>query len=281
MPPISAPRRTAVLAAVLALAAPPLAAAAMDATYAALRASRPDGRKVTVAGLVLERDVFRFQFDSGAFHFLTPVAGRTVGAVFLGAGGWRLAPATAAERRHLALVTGDEKLERLDDRFDALVLLFGDDTAAEIQLHAELRTVEAEPRAVAAFEAHLKRQRKEFQTNFHLRVLHDLLDTPGLASGAFLAFPEGRKHPPALLAVDPRGAEALRLGPLVGGEDSLLFVAHEQSGGLWYLSEPAAAVAAGRRTPTQPAADALDYRIETTVARNADIEGTTTVRFRV
>lgn len=279
------PRRPApfLLIALTALAAavPAAAAAPPDPTYAALRAARPDGRTVAVQGLVLERDVFRFRLDAGAVHFLAPVAGRTIGAVFLGEGSWRLSPASAAERRHLALVTGDDKLEALEDRFDALVLLFGDDTAAEIQLHGELRTGVPEPRAVAAFEEHLKRQRKDFQTNFHLRVLHDLLDTPGLASGAFLAFPKGRKHPPALLAVDPRGAEALRLGALLGGEDSLLFVAHEQSGGLWYLSEPAAAVAAGRATPAQPAADALDYRIETTVARNADIAGTTIARLKV
>jgi hypothetical protein len=45
---------------------------------------------VPVGGLVLERDAFRFQFDSGAFHFLAPVAGRTVGAVFVGRGSYRL-----------------------------------------------------------------------------------------------------------------------------------------------------------------------------------------------
>ncbi|HVF60541.1 MAG TPA: M1 family aminopeptidase [Thermoanaerobaculia bacterium] len=264
----------------LATAGPAAAAAPPDPTYAALRAARPDGRTVTVQGLVLERDVFRFRLDAGAVHFLAPVAGRTIGAVFLGEGSWRLSPASAAERRHLALVTGDDGLEALEDRFDTLVLLFGDDTAAEIQLHGELRTGAPEPRAVAAFERHLARQRQDFQTNFHLRVLHDLLEPPGAAGGAFLAFPEGKKVPPALLAVDPRGAEALRLGALLGGEDSLLFVAHDVSGGLWYLSEPAAAVTAGRATPAQPAADALDYRIETTVARNADVAGTTTVRFK-
>ncbi|HEX5757741.1 MAG TPA: M1 family aminopeptidase [Thermoanaerobaculia bacterium] len=266
-------------AVLLAFALP--AAAASDPTYAALRAARPDGRTVAVRGLVLERDVFRFTFDSGTVHFLAPVEGRTVGAVFLGDGRWRLAPASTAERRHLALVTGDEKLEALEDRFDVLVLLFGDDTAAEIEMHGAAGKGAADARATAAFERHLERQRKDFATNFHLRVLHDLLDTPGLTSGAFLAFPAGGKHPPALLAVDPRGAEALRLGPLLGGEDSLLFVADERSGGLWYLSEPAAAVKAGRATPAQPAADALDYAIETTVGRNADITGRTTVRFAV
>jgi hypothetical protein len=285
MPPSPVFRRAAFLIAFLAVlpCAPAAAAAASavatDATYAALRAARPDGRKVTVAGLTLERDVFRFQFDSGAFHFLAPVAGRTVGAVFLGEGSWRLTPASETERRHLALVTGEKDLAVLEDRFGELVLLFGDETAAEIERHAAATAGPPEARAVAAFEDHLRRQRKEFHTNFHLRVLHDLLDAPGPAGGAFLAFPKGRKVPPALAAVDPRGAEALRLGPLLGGEDVVLFVADEHSGGLWYLSEPAAAVKAGRPTPYQAAADALDYRVETTVGRDADVTGTTTVRF--
>src|SRR5687767_401521 len=82
------------------------AAPAPDPTYAALRGARPDGRKVTVSGLTLERDAFRIQLDSGVVHFLAPVEGRTVGAVFLGEGSWRLTAASETERRHLGLVTG-------------------------------------------------------------------------------------------------------------------------------------------------------------------------------
>jgi hypothetical protein len=64
---------------------------------------------VPVSGLVLERDAFRFQFDSGAFHFLAPVGGRTVGAVFVGHGSYRLSPASENERRQLALASGGDK----------------------------------------------------------------------------------------------------------------------------------------------------------------------------
>ena len=92
---------------------------------------------MAVSGLVLERDAFRFQFDSGAFHFLAPVGGRTVGAVFVGHGSYRLSPATANERRQLALASGGDKgFETLTDEFDDLVLLFADDTAQEIEQHA-------------------------------------------------------------------------------------------------------------------------------------------------
>ncbi len=123
----------------LALALLPLAAFAApapDPTYAALRAARPDGRVVPVKGLTLERDVFKFQFESGEFHFLAPVGGRTVGAVFLGHGTYRLSPATPNERRQLALASGGDRssFETLSDEFDNLVLYFADDTAQELEL---------------------------------------------------------------------------------------------------------------------------------------------------
>src|SRR5437588_7178773 len=87
-----------------ALAAP--VQAATDPTYAALRGARPDGRKIPVQGLVLERDAFRFQLDSGALHLLAPVEGRTIGAVFVGQGSYRLNPAIQTEARQLAIYAG-------------------------------------------------------------------------------------------------------------------------------------------------------------------------------
>lgn len=212
----------------LALGSAVHAAPVADPTYTELRNARPDGRRVPVQGLTLERDIFQFRFESGAFHLLAPVAGRTVGAVFVGQGSLKLAPATPAETRQLALASGGDKgFESLTEDFDELVLLFADDTAAEIQLHAPVQAGAPDPKAVQSWEAHLKRQRKEYKTNFHIRVLQDLLNTPGLTSGVFLAFLDGRKYPPALAAVDPYGVEALRLAIRLGGEDSVLFVADQ------------------------------------------------------
>src|SRR5436309_12068047 len=93
------------------LAAAPRAAlrAATDPTYAALRGARPDGRKIPVQSLVLERDAFGFQLDSGALHLLAPVQGHTIGAVFVGQGSYRLSPATPNEARQLAIYAGANK----------------------------------------------------------------------------------------------------------------------------------------------------------------------------
>ncbi len=260
-------------------AAPPSPAA--DPTYAALRAARPDGRTMAVHGLTLERDAFRFQLDSGTFHFLTAVGGRTVGAVFVGHGSYRLSPATENERRQLALESGGgQGFETLTDELSDLVLLFADDTFQELEQHAAISSGAPDRKAVAVYEGYLKRQRKDFQRNFHLRLLADLLNQPGLTSGVFLALIDGRKLPPALAAVDPNGAEALSLGLRLGDEDTVFLVADSTKGGLWYQSDRRVEVDAHRKSPARRLADALDYSIETTIARDTDLAGVTTLHFK-
>src|SRR4029079_8233226 len=98
-------------------------ALAQDATeYRDLRASRPDGRRIPVKDLVLERDAFRITLQSGAVHLLAPLGRDTFGAIFIGQGNYVLNPATASERRHLQLVSGSTEV--LSDRFTKLMLLF-------------------------------------------------------------------------------------------------------------------------------------------------------------
>src|SRR6185503_14585085 len=114
-------------------------ASAQEATeYRDLRAARPDGRKVTVKDLILERDAYRITLRSGVVHLLAPLGKDTFGAVFIGEGEYLLNPATASERRHLQLVTNTTEV--LKDRFTKLVLLFTDRTAAEILAHAPAAT---------------------------------------------------------------------------------------------------------------------------------------------
>src|SRR4030095_14034436 len=111
----------------------------------------------------------------------------------------------------------------------------------------------------------------DFKTNFHLRILEDLLNAPGSNDGVFLALIDGRKHPTALAAVDPDGAEALRITPRLGGEDTLFWVATSDAAGIWYLCARKEEIARRRPTSEKRLADALDYRIETEVERDADI----------
>lgn len=265
------------LAAALAL---PLQAAT-DPTYAALRGAKPDGRRIPVRNLVLERDAFRFQLDSGALHLLAPVDGRTVGAVFVGQGSYRLAPATPNELRQLALSSGGgNDFEVLTDTFEDLFLLFTDGTLAEIERHAAVESGAPDPRAVDLHAGWLKRQRKDFRTNFHLRILADLLNVPDRTGGVFLALVDGRGTPAALAAVDPDGAEALRIASRLGGEDTVFWVPDSNREGIWYLCDRKEELARRQPSPEKRLADSLDYRIETEIERDADIAGQATVRFQ-
>ena len=254
--------------------------AATDPTYALLRAAAPDGRKIPVENLVLERDAYHFELHSGALHLLRPVEGRTIGAVFVGQGSYRLTPATLYENRQLALSSGAGKeFDALTDTFEDLFLLFTDDTLAELERHAAIQSGAPDPHAVDLYAGWLKRQRKDFRTNFHLRILEDLLNAPGRTDGAFLVLVNGRKYPPALAAVDPDGAEALRISTRLGGEDTLFWVPESEAAGIWYLCDRKDEVARRQPTPEKRLADGLDYRIETAVERDADIAGQATIRF--
>ena len=251
---------------------------AQDATeYRDLRASRPDGRRVTVKDLTLERDAYRITLQSGTLHLLTPLGRDTFGAVFIGQGDYILNPATEAERRHLQLVTNNDRLEVLRDRFSRLMLFFTDRTAAEVLAHAPVATGEPDPAATRAYEDYLDRQRNEDLPNLHLRVLADLLNRPTRTDGVFLAFAEGQSHSPVLFAVDPLGISSLttRLA-FYGGEEVALISFNEMNGGVWYSSTFAGQALAGRGKPIRMLADASHYDIETTLD-DVTLRGTTSI----
>jgi hypothetical protein len=305
--------------------------------YAALRGARPDGRVAAVRGLVIERDAFRIELEAGTVHLLVPVAGRTVGAVFIGRGTLRVKPATEAERRQLALDLGEGRdAAGLSDSFTEMVLLFADDTAAGMARAAPFEQRAPDAQAAAVWEDWFARQRRSFHLNLQLRLARDLINRtprsgaaagpePGAAGrGVFLALCEGKKLPPALIAVDPDGAAGLLRGSRLGGETSLLYVADPRRGGIWYLSPAAhtgggetaagtgatpdggAAAAAqdrvqapvlsesagvsaapgsagGGSTPAwtgERLAEVRHYRVETTVRRQTDLSGVTTIWLR-
>ncbi|MGH9317910.1 MAG: M1 family aminopeptidase [Thermoanaerobaculia bacterium] len=238
-------------------------------TYAAMRAARPQGRGLAVQNLVLDRDVFRFQFASGTFQFLTPVEGRTPGAVFVGDGGLELKPAMEAERRQLASATGEKDLVTLSDRFDSAVLLFSDSTAAEIEKQAT--PADALPRAGEVYETFFRAQKKDLKENLQIRLLRDLLESPDQKGGAFLAYVTWKKYPPVFAAVDYFPGE---------GEAVTLVVARERDAGTWYSAHRKAEIQSGQIPEARSRAHAQHYSIATTIQRNTDIQGTTTIAFR-
>ncbi len=273
-------RRFAAVAVALSVVAAAAAAAAgsveTDATYRALRSAVPDGKTLAVRDLVLERDVFRFRIESGAFQFLTAVEGRSYGAVFSGRATFELRPASERERRYLALMTGEKGLEVLSEPLTSVVFLFSDSTAAEIEKRG---TPSAPiPDAAAIFQAFFKKQRSDWKTNFQIRLLADALrgGAPPAGGGVFVAAFIGKKIGTAVMAVDPAGLDWLV--PDVGGEGSALVVLDDSQPRLWYSSPARGASETAADAP--PPAKAIHYAIETTIHKNAEIDATTTIRFR-
>ena len=255
-------------------------ASAQDATeYRDLRASRPDGRTVTVKDLTLDRDAYRITLQSGTVHLLAPLGRDTFGAVFIGQGDYVLNPATEAERRHLQLVTNKSGAEVLRDRFTRLVLFFTDRTAAEMLAHSPAATGEPDPAATRAYEDYLNRQRDDNLPNLHLRVLADLLNRPARTDGVFLAFVEGQDYSPVLLAVDPLGISNLTTRfSFFRGEEVALISFNNLNGGIWYSSALSGQAVAGRGRPINRLVDASHYEIDTTLD-GTSLRGTTTVTF--
>ncbi len=265
----------ALAAGLAAVSAPAPGSPRPGAIYEALRTARPEGPAVEVSGLTLERDVFRLRFDSGAVQFLSPVSGRTVGAVFVGSGAFELAPAPQIEQQHLALVTGERSITALRTPFDRAVLLFTDATEKEIAGGSGAMK-DASSRFAQAHAAFERWRREELRINVPLRLLESLLSDGPASRGVFLAWIPGGRYPPGLAAVDPEGLDWL-IGRVAG--ESSAFVTTGDRGGIWYCAADAS-TARDNRAPVPPPgnARALWYGIETSIFPDARLEGTTTIR---
>src|SRR5690242_7922318 len=203
--------------------------ASSDPTYVALRAARPDGRVIEVKDLAFDRDAYHITL-TGSLYPLAPVDGVTAGAVFVGTGAYTLTPATDDELQQLRIESADEKLTALNDTFDSAVFF---DTAL-LKAAGEANSGTPNPNATKTFDEFLKKERKDFNTNFHIRVLQEMLDP--LPQPLFLAYVRGHKLPPAILAYDQRGADALHIWEIGdNAEKTVLFVNDQQKGGYWYL----------------------------------------------
>ena len=233
--------------------------AASDPTYTALRAARPDGRFIAVNNFTFDRDVYHFTLN-GNLHLVAQAGGKTIGAVFVGQGSYALTPATPMERHTLSLFAGDDKLVKLTDDFDRAVFF----DAALIAAAGAIKEGTPNGDATGAYEDFLKKERKNFNTNFHIRLLREVLDAP--ATPLFLAYVHGKKYPPAMLAVDPFDREPTEY-----------WAADDTKGGLWYSAYLKSSYEKGSAT-TQPRAVTADhYVIDSTIASNSELTGTTTI----
>ena len=259
------------------LAAAPLASAIDSGSWEELLSAQPKTTGVEAKGKILVRDAFTFYFDSGAFFPLPDVSKRIVGGVFRGRGRFELKPADENERRLLALRSRQKDLRTLSDTFEEAIFLFTDGTEKELLAPGQAVPAEGD-KPVSAYNRLLGRADKSLHIDLRLRLLPDLMEEAPASRGLFLACFEGDKLPPAIAVFSPGGLDRTWLETNTGAETTALFVMDDDRGGCWYSERPLAAAPAPESF--KPDFDALHYSIQTTIRKNTDIDGRTTLRFR-
>lgn len=239
-----------------------------DPTYTALRAAKPDGRTITLTNYVFARDVFTFTLN-GKLHLLAPVEGKTAGAIFIGQGSYELTPASPVELRTLQLHAGKKDLVSLTDTFEHAVFLGTALPLAAEKVAAPVAGT-ADPAALNRWDDYIKKQKKQFGSNMHLRLLQEVVDG---GEPFFFTWVDGKALPAAAIIVDPTG-----ISDDFGGEKSAMFVFHDTKGGIWYSSHYRSEVQKGMSATPAPPADGEHYVIESTI-RGAELDATSTMTF--
>src|SRR5438094_8224384 len=104
-----------------------------EPVFEQLRQLAPRGDRLAVVhDLTLRRDVIKFHLEDGWISLATPVAGRTVAAVFVGHGSVSFVPPSVVERAQVKRVLGDSVI---DSRITAAAFVFTDSTLAELEHH--------------------------------------------------------------------------------------------------------------------------------------------------
>jgi hypothetical protein len=170
---------------------------ALDAT--------PDG-VADVNGLVLQRDVARFTLGSGKLYLLTPIGGRTVGALFHGSGTFAFAPGSPIEQARLARY---EKKTAIEAPVTDVVFLFADTTLAELRAKLTFRAEAAPGDVRSRVRETLKYLGDEDSKSFDPDLMAALLN--GDATDLFYAYVRRQGADPLMFTLDPYEVEAVSL----------------------------------------------------------------------
>jgi hypothetical protein len=183
----------------------PVAATYMDRYREVMNLAPLPGQVADVHHLVLRRDAGQLTLESGKLYLLSPIGGRTVGAVFEGSGRFALTPPLAAEQAQLQRYAG---ATTLDDSITEAILLFADSTLDQLR---GLTFGPADvPGAVGRHARGLLNSFKgENEGSFETGVMEPLVN--GGTGGFFLARLERNHGEAVLFEIDPELAEAVAL----------------------------------------------------------------------
>lgn len=167
-------------------------------------------REAQVSGLVLNRDVGKFTLENGQIYLLTPVGGRTMGAVFLGTGHFSFSPPTRIEQDRLARF---QKTRALDAAFSSLVFLFADSTAAELESKLRFHPGQGSPDVWPPFRSSLEFLDDEDSKSLDPDLMSVFLN--GESNGLFYASVGRTSGGPLMFMIDPHEVEGVTLSQRV------------------------------------------------------------------
>ncbi len=187
--------------------APAALAASYDELFDALlrMAPAPD-RVASVSNLTLQRDAGRFTLQSGSVYLLSPVGGRTVGAVFRGKGVFSFVPPTAIEKDRLRRF---EKADSLESPFTELVMFFADGTVPELEGAASFGPASIPGDLRGTVKESLKFLAEEDKRTFEPDLMGAFLN--GESSPLFYAHIKRSGGGPLMFMLNPYELEGVRL----------------------------------------------------------------------
>jgi len=210
-----------------------------------------------VRELELARGDIKIYLTEGVLSFLTPVAGRCIGAVFTTSGVEAgdaevlVLPTQRSERASLASFI---QSPNLDEHFNSALLLFSDDTAREVLRQIQDRPVRKEPEIARNLAPSLNPVVQAAASELDVRLVQALLDNHKLADGVFYGMIIGRELGAFDVLYTPASFEPVSVGRLVTQINGL------QNFQLWTSFRP-------RHAPPYdpPEPRTADYRIEANI----------------
>jgi hypothetical protein len=224
----------------------------------------------------ISKDDIHFYFTDGYLIFGKPIEGVRTAAVFTadveaGDAELLLLPTDRSERRSLAVYTGSPNL---DEHLDAAVLLFGDNTYADLM--QQIRGNEfsrPKPEMGALMADQWLSVVRNLSSSFESRLLLDLLSPRHRQEGCFIAAVNGKRLGNFDVVYEPRAPEQIVAGQ-VNSRDSLTFF------DVWTSFESSPYRKGVRKAPA-PEMSLKDYRIQATLEPNLLLRVVTKVKVTV
>jgi len=223
----------------------------------------------------VNKDDLHLYFTDGYLIFAKPVEGMRMAAVFTadveaGDGELLMLPPDRSERRSLAMYTGSPNL---DEHINLAVLLFGDDTYADLMRQITANEFNR-PRPEGAMMAEQWTPVvRNLSASFEARLLLDLLSPRRRQQGCFVAAIGGKKLGNFDVIYEPRAAEQIVAGRVTSRNNVTFF-------DVW-TSFVASPFRNGLRKPQEAELTMNDFRIDATIGPDLLLRGVTKAKVKM